>query len=229
MTAQHQHNYHDAYRTLGLSDDASPTEIKSAYRGLALECHPDKVVGVDSKRLAHDRFAQISTAYEMLTNKSSQLPVPAPVYYGGPPPYEIPYTLYTQAMQNSINSAETPMIAGYLTYDNPEQNSTMTDTDTAMTEAGTIEMVQSARLDLKREASFDQPKTFDQPIAKRRRLSVVEPSFRVQEPLHEAPRRPQPAFFSQKRPATHLLQMNNPSAAFEPFHHPNKRQRTVYA
>ncbi|MEM9673711.1 MAG: J domain-containing protein [Bacteroidota bacterium] len=50
------------YRTLGLSRGASITDIKKAYRSLALKYHPDVNTSQEAKR----RFQQIAEAYEQL-------------------------------------------------------------------------------------------------------------------------------------------------------------------
>ena len=50
----------DHYATLGVADDATPEEIKVAYRGLAKLCHPDLQPG---DKAAEDRFKRISQAY----------------------------------------------------------------------------------------------------------------------------------------------------------------------
>jgi DnaJ-class molecular chaperone len=56
--------YKDYYQTLGLSRTASEKEIKSAYRRLARQYHPD--VNKDPK--ATDRFKVINEAYEVLSD-----------------------------------------------------------------------------------------------------------------------------------------------------------------
>ena len=53
----------DYYSVLGVSEDASDTEIKKAYRKLALKYHPDKNPG-DKK--AEEKFKKISEAYYAL-------------------------------------------------------------------------------------------------------------------------------------------------------------------
>ena len=54
--------YHDYYKTLGVDNDASDKEIKSAYRKLARKYHPD--VNKDSD--ADSKFKKINEAYEVL-------------------------------------------------------------------------------------------------------------------------------------------------------------------
>ena len=56
--------YKDYYQTLGVSRTASEKEIKSAYRKLARQFHPD--VNQDPK--ATERFKRINEAYEVLSD-----------------------------------------------------------------------------------------------------------------------------------------------------------------
>ena len=53
------------YDTLGVSESASPDEIKKAYRKLANQHHPDK--GGDT-----NKFQQIQSAYETLSNEQTR-------------------------------------------------------------------------------------------------------------------------------------------------------------
>jgi len=55
----------DYYEILGVSRDASPEEIKKAYRKLALQYHPDKHPP-EKRKWAEEKFKEISEAYEVL-------------------------------------------------------------------------------------------------------------------------------------------------------------------
>jgi molecular chaperone DnaJ len=55
----------DPYEVLGVSRDASPEEIKAAFRKLAAKHHPDRNQGDDS---AQERFKEINTAYQTLSD-----------------------------------------------------------------------------------------------------------------------------------------------------------------
>jgi len=56
-------DYKDYYKLLGVDRSASESDIKRAYRKLALQYHPDKNPG-DSQ--AEERFKEINEAYEVL-------------------------------------------------------------------------------------------------------------------------------------------------------------------
>lgn len=55
------------YKILGVQRDASKKEIKSAYRKLALQWHPDK--NPDNLEEAEKKFADIGEAYEVLSDE----------------------------------------------------------------------------------------------------------------------------------------------------------------
>lgn len=55
----------DYYKLLGVPKDATESQIKKAYRKLALEFHPDKHAGAD-KIEAEKKFQEITEAYEVL-------------------------------------------------------------------------------------------------------------------------------------------------------------------
>lgn len=57
----------DPYEVLGVSKNASQDEIKSAYRKLAKQYHPDRYVGNPLADLAAEKFKEINEAYDALT------------------------------------------------------------------------------------------------------------------------------------------------------------------
>ena len=59
----------DFYHVLGVSKDASPEEIKKAYRKLAVQYHPDKN---PNDSTAMDKFKKISEAYETLSDEKKR-------------------------------------------------------------------------------------------------------------------------------------------------------------
>ena len=68
----------DPYKALGLSHNATPVEIKSAYRKIAMNLHPDRLTRENaSPRQIQDatlEFAKVTSAYSILSdsNKKSQ-------------------------------------------------------------------------------------------------------------------------------------------------------------
>ena len=59
----------DYYDVLGVPKNASPEELKSAYRKLAVKYHPDK--NPDNKT-AEEKFKEASEAYGILSDKSKK-------------------------------------------------------------------------------------------------------------------------------------------------------------
>ena len=58
----------DLYEILGVARDASPTEIKAAYRKLARTLHPD----VNADPADQERFKEITGAYEILSDPAKR-------------------------------------------------------------------------------------------------------------------------------------------------------------
>src|SRR6476659_6350432 len=59
----------DPYTTLGVSRGASEKDIKSAYRKLAKELHPDR--NKDNPQAA-ERFSEVTRAYDLLSDKDKR-------------------------------------------------------------------------------------------------------------------------------------------------------------
>jgi hypothetical protein len=55
----------DYYRLLGVSKNATPEEIKKAFRKMALKYHPDKNKG---DKTAEERFKEVNEAYAVLSD-----------------------------------------------------------------------------------------------------------------------------------------------------------------
>ncbi len=59
------------WEVLGLSENATPEEIKTAHRQRSQEYHPDKVqhLGADLRDLADKKFREIQNAFETLQKR----------------------------------------------------------------------------------------------------------------------------------------------------------------
>jgi len=58
-------DYKDYYKVLGVARDTSESEIRKAYRKLAVQYHPDKNPG---NKQAEERFKEINEAYQVLSD-----------------------------------------------------------------------------------------------------------------------------------------------------------------
>lgn len=82
----HKNMAKDLYSILEVSRNASPDEIKQAYRRLALKYHPDKNPG---DKVAEEKFKEINAAYEILADpKKKQMydQMGEAAFTGGYPP-----------------------------------------------------------------------------------------------------------------------------------------------
>ncbi len=59
----------DPYEVLGVSPNASPEEIKRAYRELAKKYHPDNYVNNPLADLANEKMKEINEAYDAILNR----------------------------------------------------------------------------------------------------------------------------------------------------------------
>ena len=59
----------DFYDVLGVNKNASPEELKSAYRKLAVKHHPDKNPG---DKASEEKFKEASEAYSILSDDSKK-------------------------------------------------------------------------------------------------------------------------------------------------------------
>ena len=65
----HIMEYKDYYKILGVERNATDAEIKSAFRKLALQYHPDRNQG---NKQAEEKFKEINEAYEVLSDKDKR-------------------------------------------------------------------------------------------------------------------------------------------------------------
>ena len=68
----------DYYKILGVRKGADASEIKKAYRKLAMVFHPD----VNQTREAHHQFVLINEAYKTLSNASRKRKYDLSLHYG---------------------------------------------------------------------------------------------------------------------------------------------------
>ncbi len=65
---QAYHSVSDPYKVLEITRDSTDTDVKKAYRKLAVKFHPDKIgnLGEGPRKKAKERFIQIQEAYEQI-------------------------------------------------------------------------------------------------------------------------------------------------------------------
>lgn len=63
----------DPYTILGVDRGAGPDEIRTAYRRMVAQYHPDKVshLGKEFQEMAHQKLIAIQQAYEMLMGRAN--------------------------------------------------------------------------------------------------------------------------------------------------------------
>lgn len=61
--------YKDYYKVLGIDRNATEADVKSAFRKLALQYHPDRNPG---NKQAEEKFKEINEAYEVLSDKEKR-------------------------------------------------------------------------------------------------------------------------------------------------------------
>lgn len=90
----------DPYKILGVTNDASASDIKKAYRTLALKNHPDKQTTDADREKATTIFSKIAAAYEVLSDDEERCQYDMRKKYGG-----APGTRYTTTGDNGMKGA----------------------------------------------------------------------------------------------------------------------------
>ena len=67
-------NKRDYYEVLGVSKNATPDELKRAYRKLSMLYHPDRQAGKSDteKKEAEEKFKECSEAYSVLSDEEKR-------------------------------------------------------------------------------------------------------------------------------------------------------------
>lgn len=96
-------NIHEYYAVLGVRPGASALEIKSAYRKLVKQWHPDRFVhDPRSQRIAEEKLKEINEAYEVVGNAPSRTAYTPPT-----PQYRQPSSTYQRTARSYSQSSST--------------------------------------------------------------------------------------------------------------------------
>jgi len=101
----------DPYETLGVDRKATREQIKSAFRKLAMECHPDRGGNVE-------RFHEVNEAHKLLSNEESRRDYDLNGFAAIDPksPFEIALKtlmdLFNQAIEQSIDMMDVDIVLG---------------------------------------------------------------------------------------------------------------------
>jgi curved DNA-binding protein CbpA len=122
----------DPYKILGVTNDASASDIKKAYRTLALKNHPDKQHTESDREKASAIFSKIAAAYEVLSDEEERRQYDLRKKYGG-----APGTRYTTTDDNSMHSPAGKTTTSSV-YSSPTRPKTSTHQTTNGPDSGTF-------------------------------------------------------------------------------------------
>lgn len=97
----------DPYETLNIPRNATQSQVKSAYRKLALKYHPDKQTSEDEKRRCGDIFTKIGSAYEILSDQQRRSEYDRFGHGGG--------NSHQQQSQHQGNTHQDPFMSDFFT------------------------------------------------------------------------------------------------------------------
>jgi curved DNA-binding protein CbpA len=109
----------DLYEILGLTRDADEEDLRSAYRKLARQCHPDAGESGNA-----ERFRTLNEAYETLRDPARRKeydrthfppvePLAGPAAYGAPLPPRYPAGFGAVPVESMVGPAESRFVPGF--------------------------------------------------------------------------------------------------------------------